>query len=48
MPSWRALDAEGKMLEGVGIAPDILVETTAEDFAEGDPILARALQHLQR
>ncbi len=48
LPSWRALDAEGKMIEGVGIAPDVLVETTAEDFADGDPILARALEHLQR
>lgn len=48
LPSWRALDAEGKMIEGVGIAPDVLVETTAGDFADGDPILARALEHLQR
>lgn len=39
----------GNLIEGVGIAPDIVVERTAEDVAAGrDPPLERALEYLQQ
>ncbi|MBK8975565.1 MAG: Ig-like domain-containing protein [Planctomycetes bacterium] len=48
LPSWRATDTDGHPFEGAGIAPDIAVETSPRDFADGDPVLARALSELAR
>ena len=47
LPSWKAMTATGEEFEGVGIAPDIEIKTTWEDFAEGDPLLEAALEHLR-
>jgi C-terminal processing protease CtpA/Prc len=43
LPSWRDLALDGKDREGVGITPDVVVETKREDFEMGDPIVVRAL-----
>lgn len=47
LPSWRATDAGGESLEGVGIAPDVEVRATASDFERGDPVLDAALAALR-
>jgi hypothetical protein len=47
LPSWRDLSMEGKGLEGVGVEPDITVETTPATFTKSDPVLAKALEHLR-
>jgi Peptidase family S41 len=47
LPSWKAMTAAGDEFEGIGIAPDIEIKTTWEDFAESDPILEAALEHLR-
>jgi hypothetical protein len=48
LPSWKDMTAEGKELEGVGIAPDIAVNATAAEFESSDPVLAAALAHLRK
>jgi len=41
----RHVFPDGSRFEGVGIAPDVLVETTPEDLKAGrDPVLARAIE----
>ena len=41
------LTADGARLEGAGVAPDVIVETTIEDLRAGrDPVLEAALAHL--
>jgi len=47
LPSWRDLSMEGKGLEGVGVEPDIVVETTPTTFSTADPVLAKALAQLR-
>jgi hypothetical protein len=44
LPSWTDLLPDGSGLEGNGIKPDVVVKTTPEDFAAGDPVLAEALK----
>jgi C-terminal processing protease CtpA/Prc len=44
LPSWRDLALDGNDQEGVGISPDVVVETKREDFETGDPVLVRALE----
>ena len=43
IPSWVAMDADGTILEGVGIQPDVTVEFRGK----GDPILAKAIELLE-
>lgn len=43
------LTADGKRLEGSGVTPDVVCETTVDDLRAGrDPQLATALAHLRR
>lgn len=46
-PSWQDLSLDGRSIEGVGIAPDVLVECTPGDLQQRDPILQRALELLR-
>ena len=46
LPSWQAMDPDGKIVEGKGIAPDILVKTRPQDFRDGDPVIATAVKWL--
>lgn len=46
-PSWEDLSLDGTSIEGVGIPPDVLVECTAKDFEQKDPILAKGLELLR-
>jgi len=40
---------DGSPFEGVGVAPDVEVHTTASDLLKGhDPVLARALEMISR
>jgi len=48
LPSWKAMDAEGRSLEGKGISPDITVKATQEEFEKGDPVLEAALKFLRK
>lgn len=43
LPSWRAYQADGNPLEGVGITPDVEVATNAEDLEAKDPVLDAAV-----
>lgn len=47
IPSWQFLDREGRLLEGVGVAPDVLVPCTPAELQSADPILAKALELLR-
>lgn len=46
-PSWEDLSLDGRSIEGVGIAPDVLVECTPRDLEQRDAILQRALELLR-
>jgi carboxyl-terminal processing protease len=43
LPSWQAMDAEGNLIEGKGIEPDIQV---AWKPGGGDPVIEAALRYL--
>ena len=48
LPSWQALDADQMLVEGIGIAPDLVVEfdsTRSNGFE--DPVLERAIHFLR-
>lgn len=46
-PSRTILRPDSSVIEGVGIVPDVVVETTEADFASGiDPILESAFESL--
>jgi len=47
LPSWKAMTADGRCFEEVGIKPDIEVACDGVDFAHSDPVLTRALQWLR-
>jgi hypothetical protein len=47
LPSWKDLRLDGSCFEGVGIAPDLEVKTTAGDLAVRDPVVAAALKVLR-
>ena len=46
VPSWKSLDAKGICTEGIGIRPDIEVETVGAQFEGSDPVLEAARKHL--
>ena len=47
LPSWGCYTLDGKNLEKVGVAPDIIVKNTFEDRVKGkDPQLERAIQEI--
>lgn len=48
LPSWKAMMPTGEEFEGKGIAPDVVVAATADDFKSADPVLAAALQVLEK
>jgi hypothetical protein len=41
LPSWKDMDANGHELEGVGIAPDVVVGADPDSLKNGDPIIAK-------
>jgi C-terminal processing protease CtpA/Prc len=47
LPSWKSMTPDGQEIEGVGIAPDIAVAATRDDFKNADPVLEAALVHLR-
>ena len=47
LPSWKALRPDGSCFEGEGIEPDVVIETTATDFTDRDPVLDAALKWLR-
>lgn len=47
VPSWKAMLPDGTVFEGVGITPDIRVETSPGDFRDNDPVLDAALKILR-
>jgi hypothetical protein len=47
LPSWQALMPDDKLLEGVGVEPDVAVPVRPSDFARGDPVLEAALRVLR-
>ncbi len=48
IPSWKALTADGKCIEGSGVSPDVPVSSEGVDFGLEDPVLEAALAHLRR
>ncbi|MEM7199298.1 MAG: S41 family peptidase [Planctomycetota bacterium] len=48
LPSWKAMDPDGNEIEGVGVAPDIEVVTSADDLGKKDIVLKAALAELRR
>ena len=47
LPSWQDLMPDDKLLEGVGVEPDVAVPARPSDFARGDPVLEAALRVLR-
>lgn len=47
LPSWKDMTADGIELEGVGVAPDIVVDARPEEFAATDAVLEAALNSLR-
>lgn len=47
VPCWKPQTADGQYFEGVGIAPDIKVNSTPADFRTGDPVIEAAVKHLR-
>jgi hypothetical protein len=47
VPSWQDLDADGRLIEGQGVPPDVEVKAGPADFRAGDPVLRRALETLR-
>ncbi|MBX3394895.1 MAG: hypothetical protein KF841_05970 [Phycisphaerae bacterium] len=48
IPSWKDFMADGGVLEGVGIKPDIVVRVKPNEIEKGDPIIRRAIDLLKR
>ncbi|MAG57946.1 MAG: hypothetical protein CMJ83_16805 [Planctomycetes bacterium] len=48
IPSWQVLRLDGTCFEGEGLAPDLEVAATSDDFKRKDPILEAALAHLRK
>lgn len=48
LPSWKDLLPDGTCLEGVGIAPDVLVKVRPPEIMDKDPVIEAALAALQR
>lgn len=48
LPSWKVMRLDESCFEDQGIAPDIEVPATSEDFVDRDPILEKALSQLRR
>lgn len=44
LPSWQQCDLDGNSLEGVPMAPGVLVTTKPTDFASDDPVLRKAIE----
>jgi C-terminal processing protease CtpA/Prc len=47
VPSWQDLDADGRLVEGQGVPPDVEVKAGRADFRAGDPVLRQALEVLR-
>lgn len=48
LPRWNPLTADGKPFDTVGVAPDVLITATADDFTgTEDPVLTAAIKHLR-
>jgi hypothetical protein len=47
VPSWKALQPDGTLIEGQGIEPDVEILATTEQFAAADPVLQAALTLLR-
>ena len=47
LPSWQDLMPDGKLLEGVGVEPDVAVPARPSDLARSDPVLEAALRVLR-
>ncbi len=45
--SWLAMDTEGRVIEGNGVAPDVLMALPQEAFAEEDPVWDRGVAILR-
>ncbi|WP_432798940.1 Ig-like domain-containing protein [Poriferisphaera sp. WC338] len=48
LPSWQAMTLEGVVFEGIGIQPDVLIETKLKDFKDADPVFEAAIKFLQQ
>jgi hypothetical protein len=46
LPSWKEMDAKGKELEGIGIAPDVIVGADPDSLKNGDRVIAMARELL--
>ncbi len=44
---WEAALPDGTLIEGVGIAPDVLVDLPASAYANADPTLDKAIELLR-
>jgi len=47
LPSWQDMRPDGTVFEGEGIAPDVVISASAEDFENGDLVLEAALKYLR-
>jgi len=44
---WEDLTADGRLVEGVGVEPDVVVECGPDEFQTADPVLDRGLKEVR-
>lgn len=44
---WEDMDPDGRLVEGLGVDPDVVVESEQDDFQTGDPVLERGLKEVR-
>ncbi len=43
VPQWQDMDMDGRLVEGNGVAPDIMMDFSPEQFAADDPVFDAAV-----
>lgn len=48
LPSWKAMQPNGSLIEGKGIEPDVRIKIDKGDFKDSDPVLDAAREELRK
>lgn len=48
VPQWQALDLDGRLVEGNGVTPDIVLDVAPDRFASADPVFDAAVALVSR
>ena len=48
VPQWQASDLDGRLVEGNGVTPDIVLDVAPDRFASADPVFDAAVALVSR